>query len=401
MARGIVIGGRRVKLRFFVFLVITLIAVYFIIKITSKPPLYDVAQYGEIMIWDKCKGIIVREEKSYFSPNYGKVDFHISDGEMVEKDDLVAILYKENYNKTMMEDLYKIKQKIADYQNKNLVQDLMDEDYDKVQKDIQGVLRAIQYMSLDGAISEMGRYEYQLKELLNKRKDILDKRELSNNYLDHLLKQERDMEEILEEWKVDIISPETGLVSFKLDGLEDQLNPDVIDLLTPEQYLSIIEHQAPEYTNSEAMAGVPLFKVVISDRWYIISFISNQNVQYKQNDSVEIRLPGFTEDSLIGRVYMVEHLADSTLIILEMTEGIENILGIRNLHVEIGTATQGLMVPSNAIVEKKGKTGVNILLNGKVQYIEVHVQAKNKEWAIISKIKETDALGPNDKILMN
>ena len=53
MARGIVIGGRRVKLRFFVFLVITLIAVYFIIKITSKPPLYDVAQYGEIMIWDK------------------------------------------------------------------------------------------------------------------------------------------------------------------------------------------------------------------------------------------------------------------------------------------------------------------------------------------------------------
>ena len=59
------------------------------------------------------------------------------------------------------------------------------------------------------------------------------------------------------------------------------------------------------------------------------------------------------------------------------------------------------MVPSNAIVEKKGKTGVNILLNGKVQYIEVHVQAKNKEWAIISKIKETDALGPNDKILMN
>ena len=56
---------------------------------------------------------------------------------MVEKDDLVAILYKENYNKTMMEDLYKIKQKIADYQNKNLVQDLMDEDYDKVQKDIQ------------------------------------------------------------------------------------------------------------------------------------------------------------------------------------------------------------------------------------------------------------------------
>ena len=43
------------------------------------------------------------------------------------------------------------------------------------------------------------------------------------------------MEEILEEWKVDIISPETGLVSFKLDGLEDQLNPDVIDLLTPER----------------------------------------------------------------------------------------------------------------------------------------------------------------------
>ncbi|MGI5850926.1 MAG: HlyD family efflux transporter periplasmic adaptor subunit [Caldicoprobacterales bacterium] len=400
MARGIVIGGRRIKLRFFVILIIALLAISYLNKLSSKPPLYDVAQYGKIITWDKCQGIIVRNEKSYFSPAYGKVDFHISDGEFVTKDDLVAILYKENYNKAMMEDLYKIKEKISDYQSKNLVQDLMNEDYDKVQRDIKEVLRTIQYRSLDGVISEMGRHESQLKELLNKRKDILDKRELSNNYLDNLLEQERDMEEILEEWKVDIISPETGLISFKLDGLEAQLTPGAIDLLTPEQYLSIFEHQAPEYSNSEAMAGFPLYKIVIPDRWHIISYIPNQSVQYNQNDMVEIRLPGFAEDTIVGKVQKVEQLDDSRLIILEMAEGIENILGARNIHIEIGTATEGLMVPNDVVVEKKGKTGVTVLRDGKTQYIEVQVQARNKEWAIISKIKETDSLGPNDKILM-
>ena len=148
------------------------------------------------------------------------------------------------------------------------------------------------------------------------------------------------------------------------------------------------------------MAGFPLYKIVIPDRWHIISYIPNQSVQYNQNDMVEIRLPGFTEDTIVGKVQKVEQLDDSRLIILEMAEGIENILGARNIHIEIGTATEGLMVPNDVVVEKKGKTGVTVLRDGKTQYIEVQVQARNKEWAIISKIKETDSLGPNDKILM-
>ncbi|HZJ56894.1 MAG TPA: HlyD family efflux transporter periplasmic adaptor subunit [Clostridia bacterium] len=401
MTRGIIIGNRRMKLRFLVFLIITLLGLSYLISLTLKRPLYDVIQYGEITTWDKCQGIIVRDEKPYFAPAYGKVDFCISDGEMVEENDPIAILFKDNYNKMIMEDLYKIRQKISDYQNKNLIQDLIDTDYDRVQEDIEEILHAIQYGSVSGAISEMGRHEYQLKGLLSERKAILDKRELSNNYLDHLLTQENDMKEILDEWRVDIISPETGFISFKLDGLETQLTPGTVDLLTLEGYMSFLEHQVPDYNNNEIIAGVPLFKVVIPDKWYIISLIPNKNVLYERNDSVKITLPGSADHELMGKVYKTEYLADSVLIALEMTDDVVDILGARNVHLEIGTQIKGLMIPNKAIVKKRDKTGINVLRDGKIQYLEIQVQATDGERSIISRMNETDILDLNDKILVN
>lgn len=400
MARGIVIGGRRIRFRFFIFLALALALTIHIARLSSKPPIFETIQYGEITSWHQCPALVIRQEKGYTAPDYGKVDFFVSKGQMVEKDTLLAMLYKDSYNQELVDRLYKTKHKIAEYQNKNIVQEIKDGDFEKIQEDIYETVNTMQYSIQDGFFRDMDRHEKQLRGLLSRRKEMLDKGDSTDNYLEQLYEEERDIETNLEEWKVEIISPESGLISFDLDGLEGILSPKDIDYITPEQYLSFNEHDASDYKETMSPMDAPLYKIVDSDRWYIASLIPNQDVYYEQGNPVKINIMGLSHGAIDGRVYRADFLKDDTFLILEMAEGVDQVLEIRNTPVEIGTITQGLMVPRTAIRDKKGKKGVEVEQNGEIQYVEVKIKAMDEEWAIIEAERDTDILEPNTRVIV-
>ena len=401
MAKGIIIAGRRVRLRFFFFIAITLTFILFVSKLSLKQPLYDIIQYGEITSWNECAGLVIRQEKTYTAPDYGKVDFFVSKGQIVEKDALLAVLYRDNFDQGLIDDLYETKQKISDYQNKNLVQEIMDSDFEKIHDNISQIMRTMQYSVHDGVVQGMAEYENQLRGLLSRRKEMLDKEDFTNSYLEQLYEQEKDIEDKLDEWKVEIAAPETGMISFELDGLEDLLTLNEIDYLNAEQYLSFKEHETVDSNNENSVLDAPLFKIVSPDRWYIASLIPHRNIFYEQGDSVSVKLLGLSEDIIESRIYKVDSLKDSTLVILEMTEGIESVLEARNIHIEIGTVTHGLMVPKSAIINRKDEAGVKVVHNGDIEYVKVKVRAMDDKWAVVEKENDADILELNDSILVN
>lgn len=399
MAQGIIIGDRRIKPRFYLFVALILAIILYIIKLTSKTPVFETIQYGEIISWNQCTGLVIRQETTLTTPDYGKVDFFESNGQMVEKDTLLAIIYKDNFNRDLIEQLYNVKHKIAEHQNKNIVNEILDGDFQKIHEDIEDTLRTMQYNVYHEHHQDMERLENHLRGLLNRRKEILDKGSSPNNYLEGLLQEEKELETKLDEWKVEIIAPESGLVSFEIDGLEKIVTPDCIDYLTPEQYLSFREHNVVDSKGVEPMIDVPLFKIVAPDKWYMASLIEHRDVFYEQGDSVKVNILGFSDSVIDGTIYRVDYLKDSTFLIVEFGENIDKILGARNIQVEIGTSTQGLMVPRDAIIDKKGKTLVKVSRNGDIQYIEVRIQAMDDKWVIIDKVKDEDFLDLNDTIL--
>ena len=401
MAKGIIIAGRRVRFRFFLFLAFGLAFILYFITLALKPPLYDTIRYGEITTWDQGQGLVIRQEKSYTAPDYGKVDFFVSKGQAIDKDELLAVLYKDDYDQKLVEELYKVQQKIWDYQNKNIVQDIMDSDFEKIKDSIDDVVHTMQYSIQKDITHDMEKYENQLRNLLDKKKEILDKRDSNSNYLEQLYEQEKDIENKLDEWKTEIIAPESGIISFELDGLENILTPNDIDYLTVEQYLSFRDHEPLELDKENSRLDVPLFKIVAPDRWYIASLIPHKNVFYEQGDSLSIKLLGLSENIIDARVYKVDFLKDSTLFILEMTEDIERVLEARNIHMEIGILAQGIMVPRKAIINNNHKTGIKVASNDDIQYIEVKIKAIDDDWAIIESIDDRDVLELNDRVIVD
>ena len=58
----------------------------------------------------------------------------------MNKDELLAVIYKDGYDHKLIDNLYNIRQKIWDYQNKNIVQEIMDSDFDKIEEDIDSIV---------------------------------------------------------------------------------------------------------------------------------------------------------------------------------------------------------------------------------------------------------------------
>src|SRR5690606_4160730 len=101
-----------------------------------------------------------------------------------------AVLYKKDYDEDLIDDLYKIKQKIANYQKKNIVQDILDSDYDKLETDINEAVKNIQLLVCDNSLESLEYQEKQLRNLLIRRQEFLNKKITPDQYLQKLYEEE-------------------------------------------------------------------------------------------------------------------------------------------------------------------------------------------------------------------
>ena len=401
MARGLVIGRRRVRLRFIFFLMSIVVCIFWISDIRIGEKRYGTVEYGSITSWDQGDGLIVRDEQIFRVDSYGKIEYFAADGDMVEKDELLAVLYKKDYDEDLIDDLYKIKQKIANYQKKNIVQDILDSDYDKLETDINEAVKNIQLLVCDNSLESLEYQEKQLRNLLIRRQEFLNKKITPDQYLQKLYEEEAKLSQQIDEWKIDIVAPDTGIVSFQLDGLEEILNIGSLDYMAIEEFLAISNNLSIQDMQTEEEIEWPLFKLINPSKWYLVCHIPTTDIFYEKNDVLNIKLLGSHEEVLEGIVYKIDRGNDSSLIILELTEGIDSIVHTRRLPVEIGKTTEGLLVPSSSIIKNNGKTGVEFVYRGEICFVEVKIKAMNDEKAVVEKVGDVEGLNIHDKVVIH
>lgn len=403
MARGLVIGGRRVRLRFVFFLTAIVACILWFSDIRLGERNYGTVEYGSITIWNHGDGLIIRDEEIFNVNSYGKIEYFSADGEMVEKDELLAVLYKSNYKEDLIDDLYEIKQKIANYQRKNIVQDILDSDYNKLESNINEVVQNIQFLVCRNNLNKLEYQEKQLRELLTRRQEFLNRKITPDQYLQKLYEEETRLNQQIAEWKINIVAPDSGIISFQLDGLEEILNLGSLDYMTIEEFLAIWKTISIQDMQTEQGQELeqPLFRLIDPSKWYLACHIPTADIFYEKNDVLKVKLLGSSEEVLEGVVYKIDRGSDKALVILELTEGIDSVINTRDLPIEIGKTTEGLLVPSSSIIKSNGKTGVEFVYRGQIRFVEVRVKAMNDEKAVIEKIGDVEGLNVHDKVVVH
>lgn len=400
MDKGLVIGRRRVRLRFFVFLFTVIMGCYYLIHASTRTPVYGIVQYGEILLKDRGDALVIRQESVYDAPEYGRVNFLVAEGESVEKEAPVAVLYKANYKEELVYQLYNVQEKILLYQQENIVQEIIDKDLEKVEKDIVGTVASIQVAVRDLQLDKLDDYEKRLRSLFASRQKVLDQKMGSDPYLERLYKEEAELNKQLEEWKVELVAPESGFISFSLDGMEDILGAKAVNYIKIEDFKSFYGKDVVEQVDSgeDANADQPFFKIVQPGKWYAACLISKPQINYVEGQEVDVSFIGPQVQTIKGKVYRIVQGKGETLVIVEFNEKVEDFINKRSVKVEISKNFQGFMVPAGAVVTRRGEKGIRMIREDSEAFVPVEMVASDGDNAIISEKGESKQLELHAKV---
>ena len=73
-----------------------------------------------------------------------------------------------------------------------------------------------------------------------------------DHYLEQLYAQEAEINNQLEEWRLELVAPQSGLVSFSLDSMEDILDIKSVNYLTINDFVNLTTQEVIETEEDEA-----------------------------------------------------------------------------------------------------------------------------------------------------
>jgi len=400
MGKGLVIGNRRIRFRFFVFLFLIIAGFYFILNALNRSYTYGIVEYGELTLNDTGDALIIRQEEVYSAPEYGKVTFLLAEGENVEKEQPIAVVYKANYKEELVYQLYNVREKILSYQQENILQDVIDNDIEKIEKEISDAIISIQVSVRDTQLEGLDKKEKKLRSLFDNRQRIFDKKTTPDHYLEQLYAQEAELNNQLEEWRLELVAPQSGLVSFSLDSMEDILDIKSVNYLTINDFVNLTTQEVIETEEDEAGDEQPFFRIINPDKWYMACLVKEPVILYEDGQDVEVSFIGLQSETLEGKVYRIEKGQEGCLLIVEFNDKIESFINVRRAKTEISKKFQGFMVPADAIVTRRGRKGVMTVKDDSKIFVEVNVIASDGQNAIIEKEGESGDLELHTKVLI-
>ncbi len=376
--------------------IIVIYAIYLIIKLIQNPTDIFVVKQGTIVEEETAVGYIIREEQVVKGNNYknGMVQIR-AEGEKVAKNDPIFRYYsegEEDLNKKIQE----LDQKINEVLSKvnvpsgdiSALEKRIDEKLDSLQNEnnlqnIQDSKKSInndilKKAQIAGELSPSGSY---LKKLIDERKEYENKLNSESEYLN---------------------APESGVVSYKVDGYEEVLTPDDFSTLT-EDFLNDLNIKTGEVVASSTESG----KIINNFTCYIAAVLDSEIAkQAELGDEVKLRLP--SGDEVEGSVEYISDEKNKRIIVFKLNEGVEQLISYRKISFDIiWWKTTGKKIPNSAIgyEEKNGNQVAYItrILAGYTDKIWVKILRENDKYSIVDNYtrSELEELGYSDEEISN
>ncbi len=242
-------------------------------------------------------------------------------------------------------------------------------------------------MELTNNIRQITEYKEMISDLLIRKAKIAGELSPSGSYIRSLIEKRRGYEEELNNGQEYIKATTSGVVSYKIDGLEE--------ILTPNNFENINKKMLDEYnlkTGQMVANSKEEGKIVNNYEGYIVVFLnSEESKNAKIDDVVTLRMTDATEISA-NIVYKKEDNGKD-MIVFHINKYVEDLIAYRKISLEvIWWSEQGLKIPNSAISEENGVKYVTRNRAGYTDKIYIKVKMQNKNYSIIENYTTNELL---------
>lgn len=366
---------RKKKIIIYIVLIAILLYILYTIYLLIKQPTSTfTVEEGKLYQEEIDIGYVIRNEKVVKGDNYKNGILQIkSEGERAAKDENIFRYYSANEES--------LKQKIADLDTK--IQEVMVNDNSLFSSDMKLLENQIDEKVADinqiTDATKLAEYKKEINDLVTKKAQIAGDLSPKGSYLNQLIEERKNYESQLNSGAEYVTAPMSGIVSYKVDGLEEVLTPDNFSSLS-KQYLESLDLKTGKIVATSEESG----KVIDNFCCYIATISSSDEAKTAEvGQNVKIRLSNNVEVPAKITNIMKED-EEEVIIILKIENQIEELINYRKITFDlIWWDDSGLKVPNQAIVKEGDLDYVVRNRAGYLSKILVKVKKQGEKYSIV------------------
>jgi len=338
--------GNQNKKKVIIYITLTAILIYVayaIYLLVKQPTNVFTIEEGKLYQEETDIGYVIRSETVVKGENYknGMVPIK-SEGERAGKNENIFRYYSTNEEnlKKKIEDLDIKIQEVMLNDNSLLTSDmrLLENQIDEKIADINKITDS----------TKLAEYKKEINKLVTKKAQIAGTSSPKGSYLNQLIEERKKYESQLNSGAEYVKAPTSGIVSYKVDGLEEVLTPDNFSSLSKE-YLENLDLKTGKIVATNEESG----KVIDNFSCYIATISSSEEAKKAQiGQKTKVRLSSNVEIPA-EITNLIKENDDDYVIILRIEKQIEELINYRKISFDlIWWDDSGLKVPNQAIINQ-------------------------------------------------
>ena len=370
---------------FFVSIVLLIIAFYVsqsIIKLVKNPTTTVFIKEGIIAKEETDIGYIIRDEEIVKGDNYKNgMEQIIGEGQKVAKNQSIFRYYSNNEDdlKKQIKDLDAEIEKAIEENNN----DLFSSDTKMLDTQISEYLYKINDINDVQKIQESKKA---IDEILTKKAKIAGELSPKGSHLKDLINERNEYQSQLTNDSEYIVSPKSGILSYRVDGLEETLTAEDFSKYNQE-FLNGLNLKTGQTNATNTEQG----KVVNSFECYIVCTSKSEEAKNAEvGDKVKIVLPNTRKvDATID--YILKEKNNEMTLTLKFDSGIGELLNYRKISFDIiWWESKGYKIPNSAIFTQNN---LNYVIKSKMGILErvlVKIGKQTENFTIVENYDSTE-----------
>lgn len=350
-------------------------------KILKKPTDVFVVENGTLSYEESSQGYIIRDEVVLQGENYknGMVKV-LSDGEKTAKSESV-FRYYSNSEESILEQITKLDEEISKILENSGVS-LVSSDIASIEKQIEVTVDDMYNLNYIQKIQEN---KNKIDAYISKKAQITGTLSPSDSYVKTLTEQRNNLEKELESGSEIMKAPVSGLVSYRVDGLESILVSDNFEYLNSELLNSF---------DLKVGAVIPLSdengKIVNNFECYIAVPTDSEKAMLAQvGDKVLLKLSN--SDEVDAEIVYIKEEDQKRILVFKIKEDVTDLLEYRKISFDIiWWKYSGLKISNSCIIEENDKSYIERTTAGYTEKILIKVLRQNDTYSIVENYTDEE-----------
>ena len=343
-----------------------------------------VAEKGSLEDIVEAKGIVIKDEEVYSASIDGNISYYHEDGEKLNKGLLVADIHTDLNSSQIQNQISEI-QTAIELKNNNEVAKKDQGEVAISNEEMSTFQNEIQSSVLNNNLEEMYNVIGQVN---NSGVQVSSSNKYDSYDVNDLKVMVSSLSKSLETNKIPYYSQKAGIITYKIDGLEDSYKYENVLELTPNSTVPMNFTETDSSKNPVVSKGDKLYKIIKNFDYYVAATVTNDYAKsFQENKYIKTRFKyDDTSHEVWGYIKKINYGSEDSVLIIYCDDYFYKIYDKRYVDLELITGIhEGISINTKALIQKGDLTGVYVTdASNIVKFLPVEILGQDGDTSIIS-----------------